>query len=387
MKRPARRKTQQRRYTIGITIFVNADGKLSLFENGLRQNVLFLYKMFLASPLCERVLLLNHGDGEPIDPMGEAGIDPAIIVRTPSVIDQLDFVVSIGAAMDPNSVAQLKQRGVPLVGYKCGNAGVISMEAMCAHPPRGDAEIYIDHDYFDAIWMTPQHIHTYKSWCETVYRCPVFEVPQVWDTDMMDSRPQAIRERLPYEPGQKGWRISVMDPNITVMKTSHLPMLVCEAAFRKAPELFDAFYITNGKRYSDNVHFVAFYRALSAAAAGKMTLEQRFVAADMLANHSDAVVTHHWENGLNYLYYEVLSQGYPLVHNSAFLKDYGYYYPDFDPEAGADALIAAFHEHDGNLFTYKSDVARLLGSLKPSAPDNIRLHEGLLFELARGKTA
>ena len=32
-------------YTIGITIFVNANGELGLFENGLRQNVFFLYRL------------------------------------------------------------------------------------------------------------------------------------------------------------------------------------------------------------------------------------------------------------------------------------------------------------------------------------------------------
>ena len=54
-------------YTIGITIFVNAQGQLALFENGLRQNVLFLYRLFKSSPQCESVFLLNHGDGEPTE--------------------------------------------------------------------------------------------------------------------------------------------------------------------------------------------------------------------------------------------------------------------------------------------------------------------------------
>ena len=49
----ARERSKGRRYRIGISIFVDAEGRLSLFENGLRQNVLFLYHMFKASPLCE----------------------------------------------------------------------------------------------------------------------------------------------------------------------------------------------------------------------------------------------------------------------------------------------------------------------------------------------
>jgi hypothetical protein len=51
----------------------------------------------------------------------------------------------------------------------------------------------------------------------------------------------------------------------------------------------------------------------------------------MLGREVDAVITHQWENDLNYLYWDVLSLGYPLVHNSSRIKDAGYYYPDFDP--------------------------------------------------------
>jgi hypothetical protein len=365
-------------YTVGITVFVNAEGKLSLFENGLRQNVLFLYEMFKAAPGCKRVFLLNHGDGEPVSPMQEAGIPAKTIVRTETVIDQLDAVISIGAAMDSATVAALKQRKVPVIGYKCGNGGVIAMEAMAANPPRGDAERYFDAGYFDMIWMTPQHIHTYKGWCETVYRAPVVEVGQLWSPWFIDRRPEPVRKNYGYRAGARPWRVGVLDPNITVMKTSHMPMLVCDAAYRQRPSAFKAFYIANGLRYADNAHFVAFYQAMHASRAGVMTLEPRFVGVDMIADHCDAVVTHQWENGLNYLYYEVLHGGYPLIHNSSFLKDYGYYYPDFDALAGGDALLRAIERHDEGLEAYRAATARLIASVSPTNPANIARHEALL---------
>lgn len=380
---PVSRNPARSGYTIGITTFVNRDGRLSLFENGLRQNVLFLYQMFCASPRCARVFLLNHGDGEPGDTLGEAGIPPEAIVRTAEVLDELDFVISIGAAMDRETVAALKARAIPVIGYKCGNGGVIAMEAMCAVPPRGDAELYFDSDYFDVLWMTPQHIHTYKAWCETVYRARVVEVPQVWSPHFIASRPPAVRENFAYVPGRQTWRVGVMDPNITVMKTSHVPMLVCEAAWRAQPEAFEALFITNALPHAAKPHFAAFYNALSAGRAGVMTLEPRFVSADMLADHCDAVVTHHWENGLNYLYYEVLHGGYPLVHNSAFLKDQGYYYPDFDALAGGEALLRAFRDHDRDLDAYRRRADALIAGLDPLAPANLRLHEDLLARAAR----
>ncbi len=372
------RKPRTRGYTIGVTIFVKEDGTLGLFENGLRQNVLFLYLLFKASPNCARVYLLNHGDGDPAEVPGGLGITASDIVRTADVIDELDYVIGIGAAIDRPTVTTLRKKGCKIICYKGGNGGVISMEATVAKPPRADAELYFDADYYDAIWMTPQHIHTYRGWCEMLYRCPVYEAPQIWCPLLIETAPPEVRDRFGYRPTGEPWRIGVMDPNITVMKTSHMPMLVCEAAYRRRPDAFRAIYITNGWPHRENVHFTSFANSLQSSKAGIMTIEPRFLSSDFLANHCDAVVTHHWENGLNYLYYEVLWGGYPLIHNSQFLKDYGYYYADFDAESGADALLRARDEHDAELAEYRRRNESLFAHLDPKAPATIAVHERLL---------
>jgi hypothetical protein len=178
-----------------------------------------------------------------------------------------------------------------------------------------------------------------------------------------------------------------MDPNITVMKTSHLPMLVCEAAFRRKREAFKAMFITNAYQFREKPHFQSFAVSLLASQAGIMTVEGRFVGPHFIANHCDAIVTHHWENGLNYLYYEVLYGGYPLIHNSEFLKDYGYYYKDFDAESGADALLRAYAEHNDQLEDYKRKNAELLRRLNPKTPETIAVHEALLARVAGSSRA
>jgi hypothetical protein len=365
-------------YTVGVTIFVKADGDLGLFENGLRQNVLFLYLLFLSAPGCARVFLLNHGDGDtPTIPPG-LGVCADAIVRTRDVADQLDYVISLGAAMDRQTVAELKARGVKIIAYKGGNGAVISMEAMAAQPPRGDAELYFDADDYDAVWMTPQHLGAYRGWCETIHRHPVQAVPHIWSPLLIDAAEPRVREAFGYRPTRGPWRIGVMDPNITVMKTSHMPMLVCEAAYRRQPSAFRAIYVTNAWPFRDNAHFRSFATSLEAARAGIMTAEPRFVSSHFLADHCDAVVTHHWENGLNYLYYEVLYGGYPLIHNSELLKDFGYYYKDFDAQSGADQLLSAYTEHNRRLEDYRRRNQRLFARLDPTAPANINLHERLL---------
>ncbi|HZG10192.1 MAG TPA: DUF2827 family protein [Allosphingosinicella sp.] len=366
-------------YTVGITIFIRADGDLGLYENGLRQNVLFLWQLFQAAPNCTQVHLLNHGDGEFSGWPAGLGMDGVPVVRTRDVLDELDYLIVIGAAVDPAELQALRDRGVRIIGYKGGNAAVISIEAMISKPPRPDAEQYFDSGHYDALWMTPQHMHTYAGWCRTVYRAPVHEVPQIWAPTFIDNRQKALGGRFGYQPGRAAWRIGILEPNITVMKTSHLAMLACEAAWRRQPEAIEAVLVSNTLQHKDHPHFNSFAGALETVKTGVMSFEMRFVSADFLANHCDAVVTHHWENGLNYLYYEVLYGGYPLVHNSLWLRDCGYYYPDFAAEAAGGALLRAFKAHDEGLNDYRANVAVLVERLAPANPDNIALHERLLL--------
>jgi hypothetical protein len=368
-------------YTIGITLFVKPDGDLGLFENGLRQNVLFLYLLFKHAPNCKRVYLLNHGDSDDPQIPDGLGIAPDAVVRTHQVIDQLDYVIGAGAAIDRETATALRLRGCRMICYKGGNGAIISIEATAAKPQRADAELYFDHDYYDAIWMTPQHIHTYRGWCRSLYRCPVYEVPQIWAPLLIQTADPHVRDNFGFHATAEPWRIGVMDPNITVMKTSHMPMLVCELAFRRRREAFGAIYITNATAYKEEDHFRSFALSLEATKAGVMTVEQRFVSSHFLTNHCDAVVTHHWENGLNYLYYEVLYGGYPLIHNSQFLKDYGYYYRDFDAESGADVLLSAFDTHARDLDAYRRRNAPLLRRLDPANPETIEAHEALMAEI------
>ena len=337
--------------------------------------------MFRASPNCARVFLLNHGDGEPSEAID--GLDEALgdIVRTATVIDQLDYVIVIGATIDPAMMQTLRERGTRLISYRAGNGAILSIESIINENRRLEAERYSDVGLFDAIWITPQHVETYKPWLQTIYRLPVSVVPQIWSPTMLNTRPLVKDGKFGYRPGSAQWRVGMMDPNNTIMKTSHMGMLLCEAAWRERREMFKSIYVSNALPLMDNAHFNSFASSMRSVQACIMTVEPRFISPDFLANHCDAIVTHHWENGLNYMYYEVLYGAYPLIHNSQFLKDYGYYYPDFAPDIGGRILLDAFDRHDRELVSYQSDCGKLIAQLSPENLMNIEIHERLLAEI------
>lgn len=374
--------TQKKGLHIGVTIFVKADGDLGLWENGLRQNVVYLYHLFKASSEVEKVYLLNHGDGEPGEVPAFVGFTKEDIVRTKEVERQLDAVVVIGAVMDTPQVDRLRARGCKMIKYKGGNGALISVEAVLKDPVRADAERYFDHLCYDALWMTPQHIHSNRAYCETIYRCPVVEVPQVWMPLFIETR--AAQLGLPYgfDPAVKTNKIAILEPNMNVLKTSHIPMLVCDVAFRQRPDLLDHVFVFNAVQFPpESPPFNAFCAQMDMVKVNKMTVEARFATADVMIQHANAVVTHHWENGLNYLYYDILYGGYPLVHNSSFIRDFGYYYPDFNPVEGGAVLAEALETHRERLDEYRTQAKVLLDRVSATAAANVKLHVDLVKEL------
>jgi hypothetical protein len=78
------------------------------------------------------------------------------------------------------------------------------------------------------------------------------------------------------------------------------------------------------------------------------------------------VVSHQWENPLNYTYLEVCWQGFPLVHNATLCHDLGYFYAGHDVDAGCARLLEAIDHHDSSFEQYRrkqrDHIARFLPS-------------------------
>jgi Protein of unknown function (DUF2827) len=100
-----------------------------------------------------------------------------------------------------------------------------------------------------------------------------------------------------------------------------------------------------------------------------------------MAANVDAVISHHWENGQNYLYYEALHGGYPLIHNSHLIGDCGWRYHDFDCEEAGLALRRAFAAHDAELPAYRERARAFLATLDPEAGHNVHIYTAAIERL------
>lgn len=366
-----------KRLKVGITVVAGADPHAALWSSGINQNIVFLGLILQRLPEVEQVAFVSC-------PPGGALIHPLADmfgIRTIqlSEISDFDVLLEVGARAETEYTKPFRARGGKLVSYVAGNTMVMNFESMANNVPYGD---FINDVAFDAVWLTPQHWHTNHAYA-AITRTPNVQVaPHIWSPVCLQQSAFRLRTNPFWRaPAAADWRIGVFDPNVNVIKTFHFPLLVCEQAHRQNPDLINRVLLFSAAHLKGNPHFEQFCGALDLSRSGRVFAEERYLVAEMLGSHIDAVVTHQWENALNYLYWDVLYLGWPLVHNSTEFREAGYYYPAFDPKAGGDVLAAALADHAENAVTRREATLETLWRFHIDNPAVQRRHAELLGQV------
>ncbi|WP_293043063.1 DUF2827 domain-containing protein [Paraburkholderia sp.] len=364
---------------IGITIGLRAPGE-SLWINGIKQNALFLAKLLMASPHGHRVTLVNTTDVPLTDalPWDRTAYDTRTFGE---VKDALDVLIELGGQINAEQTAYLKARGAKLVSYCCGVEYINVMESMLFGRRLWNA-LFINRD-FDEVWAIPQIATSSLPYLQSLRRCPGRVVPFVWDPMFLTERARRLRHHGAYRPsGAHAKRVTVMEPNHDVVKFCVYPMLIIDEVFRRAPDAISFAHATNAEHLAkSSPEFVMLMNYLEIVRAGKASFVGRFDTPDFLAELTDVVVSHQWENPLNYFYLEVCWQGYPLIHNASLAPDLGYYYPDNDVQQGADLLLRALREHDADWQEYTRRQRAILKRYTPENPALVAGYDSLLAHL------
>ena len=347
---------------IGITLGVQASGE-SLWLNGIKQNALYLADALRHVPGVASVLLVNANDVE----LAQAPWDP---VRWPLATfqqakDSLDILIELGCAVGAERTDYIKQRGTRLVSYCCGVEYIMAMQAMMFNRPLWGDKLQINQRY-DAVWVIPQVAPTSQHFFQTLRRRAVDVVPFVWDPVFLQERSRALPHGGEYRPRPGPRRVSIMEPNVDVVKFCLYPALIVEEAFRRAPQSIERMQVTNtGHLANRNPEFNVVMQHLDVVRANKAVFLERHDTPQFLSEMTDVMVSHQWGNPLNYFYFDVCWQGYPLVHNASLCPELGYYYPDNDVPAGCEQLLVALAHHDDTWESYRNEQRRIIGQYLP----------------------
>ncbi|MDR5737548.1 DUF2827 domain-containing protein [Caballeronia sp. LZ016] len=364
---------------IGITIGLHHEAE-TLWKNGIKQNAVFLTEALKNCPNVASVSLVNTTH-VPITDKLLWDLKRWPTVTFDDIKDNVDVLIELGGQIDPAATDYLKQRGARLVSYCCGFEYVHAMESVIFSKPSFGEHLFVNQRY-DAIWMIPQVANISQGYFEVLRRQTAQVVPFIWSPIFLNARTAALPHSGEYQRRAGPRRLSVMEPNINVVKFCLYPTMIAELAYRARPDAIELLQVTNAQHLAiDCKEFISLMNQLDIVRQHKAVFLGRFDTPTFLAERTDIVVSHQWENPLNYFYLEVCWQGYPLVHNATLCPDLGYYYQANDLNEGARRLLQAVEEHDVQLEQYREKQRSRIARFLPESDALIRDYSTLLDSL------
>lgn len=281
----------------------------------------------------------------------------------------------------PEHEKELREHNIRLISFRMGNDLILDIENF-VYKEFGCRAFY--GTKYDAIWISPHLMKTNAAYTSIMYNAPVEEAPHLWSPRLLEEKLKSSESRFKfgYKPNRKKKkaRIGILEPNISVVKNCFIPILITEKVYQEHPEKIEHVYVCNSVDKKDRTSFHNFVGVTNIVKDNVLTAEGRFFTPLFMAEHADLLVTHQWECGLNYLYYEIIYGNYPIVHNSEYLKDanIGFFYPEFDALEGAEALLEAIDTYDVNFESHQKRNETYVESLLPTSPNNVLAYKKLI---------
>lgn len=373
---------------IGISVLSRAGQ--NIWQNGLGQNVLFFTQLLLRLPFVQSVVLIDVGSDRRL-PCDLGQIAPGVPILTQQdATDAVDVIVEMAGALDNGWLDLMRARGHKVIYYCCGQPYAALVEpAVFGKPVHASRP-----DRCDEVWVLPKD-RSFEPMMRTIHRCPVHVVPFIWHSGFPEARIAEVAAhgvqygfaagREAHEKRGGGLRVALFEPNISVVKTSSMPMLICDEAYRAERNSVSAMHVLNAVHMKDHRTMLYFANSLDLVREHRTTFHGRHDVAGFMGQHADAVVAHQWGDDQNYSYLDVLYGDYPLIHNSPWLADAGYYYPGFDAIEGARQLLEAARHHDAKIDEYRARTKAVFEAVNPFNAINLEQYAVRLLALAGNK--
>lgn len=337
------------------------------FSNGLHQNAFFLYRLLSFIPSMEPVLLYQEFAKKVEDRRPTTEIFGEKAYNVDLFIDgekRLDVLLCVSTVLGPHITPKLRAKKTKIVSVIYGNRYVMDQEVICfGHlVPRPDEHRNPAHKDLkrevldvDAVWVSP-HFSWQKDYIRHRYKAPVaYTCPYIWGPELLLSQ---YKNRPDYKDGPffkkgspKNKNIFVTEPNINVVKTSLFAFQTANIIRNNSNfNKMILFGCRNIRKY--NPYVLEYFRSLPLDKKNKIIYEDRYPFSTITKN-GHVMFHHHFMNGLNYTLLEAAALKLPVVHNSEFMPDLGYYYKMANISDAASQLeLALLHEEREDLEEY-----------------------------------
>lgn len=386
----------ERKVRIGITVLIDKPSD-SLFTNGIRQNVIILRDLFAKCKNVSESYIVNTAKNVviPDDDTTTWGPYAKHIISLEEAKDKCDLIVMAQGSAHIDVYRELSKKGIKITKHIMGAELNVFNETILFKDNKEARNLYTRNaGTVSNVWISPHFFDTDRYFFETQYDCEAVVGPYVWDPRFIQHhidifKSKDANETGLYKPsGKLEKRLSTMEPNINMVKTSVVPIMTTERLYRKSPETLDKLSVFCGDGIKKKTDMVNFVKELDSYKAGKMFFEARYPIVWTLLKHTDIVLCHQHQCALNYLYLDAAWMGYPVVHNSEYMKELGWYYDGNDVEKAAEHLKNIAYNFDNENHQNEEYIKKSRAfayRYMIDNPENIRGYEKLIDKAMNNK--
>ena len=359
---------------IGITM----DFSISFWANGMQQNIVFLYSLLKRIPDVDCFYLFNTVPPHSLDRSHKGHFLHEFIEDS---TEHLDCLIIAGYDLSSQYYNELVKRNpklkIILIHY--GNKLFDDMHHSVG--PETSISPVLAPSFDFEVWTSPHYefaIPYLKSYYDT---SKVYIAPYIWDPMFVQSKLKSLSHKklnLTYS-SVNAKKVCIFEPNKTVSKSCIIPLSIVNQFDSYFPSELESCSVFCTKFLRKKSFFQKYINRLHISNKNNfLYFNNRWSMTEACARYGNIIVSHQIANELNYLYFESLYLGFPLIHNSPTLSDYGYYYDGFNVSLGANQIHNAILNHADCLESYKNDNQVLFSKYSPFNLNNIKGYEFLL---------
>jgi hypothetical protein len=305
----------------------------SNFSNGCVQQAIFLKQMLeKAGYVCEYLSI------EPkftkIDDLDQKVRVLHDFMQIPEYKVLIFVSLNLVSPENDKFITMIKRSGAKCVNLICGNVFILHQEEFIFNTHHILSKF--KNDFYDEYWVLEMYPFAVE-YIRLMTDKPTHLLPYVWNNTILQSyiSKNKVNIEIDYHSVNRDKiNIVIFEPNMSIHKTSLIPLLICERYHTTYPGLLNKVFVFCGDKViklqnGDFIRGLSIYKDRILEAYPRMIMPSVFSFIRKHNTYLNVVISHNIMNELNFLHLELLSLDIPIIHNCAPFKENGLYYDDF----------------------------------------------------------
>ena len=268
--------------------------------------------------------------------------------------NNIHVLIEAGTVVDSLETIRDKNPDIKVAALLYGNPYFPRIENVVFKPTVSSSSLAAKRE---GMWISP-HFEFCKEFVSELSGIEdVKTAPFVWSPKYLEDnfKDRGLDRNTVSEKMKSSKNIAIMEPNLNILKTCIIPSMIVNRLYKEHPELIESAMCFGSIDLIKSKTANNILSSLKCVKEKKLTVEARYSLDAIFSKLCGSIFAHQHFTELNYVYIEALYYNIPLIHNSPFFKEVGYFYNEFNIEEGKEGLKEAILTHKYRS-KYKKDL-------------------------------